>query len=335
MEGGQRMSKIDHERLNTALKKIFPEKAIGPKFVEFPSEINTLMQFEVERQKYMIKIQTLPAVSKWENFRLEKEGKLLKFFTDQKQSNILNVPVPELVYIENDENLLGFRFIVYKFVEGEILYHIWEKLSRDQKYDICIQLGQIMRDIHKVKYDFFGEIEDCGNVTRYPDYKGFLLGILTELVANLRKLAYLPEEILEKSNGFILENINKMNPVLEASLIHCDLHHANIVVNDDGDGEYKISAILDWEWAAADSPLVDLFYTQETMLRDLYLREAFFTEYFGEHRTELNEFNIDKTLLDLIQILDVTAHEWSIREPNSNEITSAETKINSSLSQIP
>ena len=183
------ITKIDHERLITALKHIFPGKSIEPKFVKFSSEINALLQFEVESQKYMIKILTMPAVSKWENYRLEKEGKLMEFFTVQKQKKILNVPVPELVHIENDEELLGFRFIIYKFVEGEILYQIWRKLSRDQKFKICVQLGQIMRDIHKVKYDFFGEIEECEYVTRYSDYKGSLLGVLGDLVTRLGKFS--------------------------------------------------------------------------------------------------------------------------------------------------
>ena len=70
------------------------------------------------------------------------------------------------------------------------------------------------------------------------------------------------------------------------------------------------------------------------MLRDLYLREAFFTAYFEEDRNELHEFKIDKLILNLLQILDVAAHEWSIHIPNFDEISNVVTKINSSLSQI-
>ncbi|MGC9781595.1 MAG: aminoglycoside phosphotransferase family protein [Candidatus Heimdallarchaeota archaeon] len=165
------MNALDHLKVKEIIKEIFKCDTVSD-FVSFPSSVNTLLQFVINNEKYMIKILTLPTLSEWENYRLDKEGKLLEFFS---KHDSLKVPVPELIHIENNVELIGYRFIIYRFVDGQVLWNVWRDLTPQERIPIMKELGKLVRDIHSVKYDWFGELEDIENVSKHSNYKDSML----------------------------------------------------------------------------------------------------------------------------------------------------------------
>ncbi len=200
------MSILDHMQVKEVIKEIFSSDMVSD-FVSFPSSVNTLLQFEINNEKYMIKILTLPTLSEWENYRLDKEGKLLEFFF---KHDSIKVPVPELIHIENNIDRIGFRFIIYRFVDGIVLWNVWRDLTPQERIQIVKELGKIVRDIHSVTYDWFGELEDIGNVSKHSNYKDSMLDWIQELLEKIIEQKSLPIELVKKGQKFIQNNIDKI-----------------------------------------------------------------------------------------------------------------------------
>lgn len=328
------MSTLDQEKVRNVLKKIYNTDEIG-EFVTLPSYVNTVLQFEVNNEKFVIKIMTLPVTSDWEKYRLEKEAKLMDMFTKHRKKKgskySIYVPTPESFYICNDEKLLGYRFIIYRYVEGEILYLIWNNLSKEDKISIAKEYGQIIRDIHKVKYDWYGEIEDCDSVTKHTDYNESVFAYLYKCTKKIRELNKIPEELIIQVEKYIEDNIDKIGFKPESVLVHNDIHGANTIVTKDNNGKYQIAAIVDWEWAASDNPIIDLFYFRDMVLEDKDLEEAFFNEYFHSERLSLDEFTMDYKIYNLFMALDDIAFGDTFFNPTEENINNAINLINENL----
>ncbi|GAH42526.1 unnamed protein product, partial [marine sediment metagenome] len=56
------MSKLDHKKVKEVIKEIFGSNKVS-EFVSFASSVNTLWQYEINDEKYMIKILTLPTLN--------------------------------------------------------------------------------------------------------------------------------------------------------------------------------------------------------------------------------------------------------------------------------
>lgn len=309
------MSSLDHNKVKEIIKKIFDSDKIGD-FVPFPSSVNTLLQFEIKNEKYMIKILTLPTLSEWENHRLDKEGKLLDFFF---KHNSLKVPVPEIIHIENNDELIGYRFIIYRFVDGIVLWSVWRDLSKEEQIRLVKELASIVKEIHSVKYDWFGEIEDIEEVSRHSSYKESTLNWIQELKDSINKKKSLPMDLLEKAQKFIQNNIDKVTYKPVPTLVHNDIHQANVVVKKNDQGNYKIQAIVDWEWACSANLLDDLFWIKDTVLTDKELESTFFLEYFQGERDNLDDFVIDRKISNICLGLDTAASIWDTHHPPTDE----------------
>ena len=309
------MNELDHNKVKGVIKKIFSCNKVSD-FVPFASSVNTLLQFEIDNEKYMIKILTLPTLTEWENHRLDKEGKLLDFFF---KHDTLKVPVPELVHIENNEELIGYKFIIYRFVEGVVLWQAWQDLPQEERIPILKELGGIVREIHSVEYDWFGEIEDIENVSRDSSYKESVLNWIQELKDTIAEQKSLPMELVEKAQKFVQNNIDKVTYKPKPTLVHNDIHQANIVVKKDEQGSYKIQAIVDWEWDCSGNLLDDLFWINDMVLGTEELKSAFFLEYFQSERDNIDDFVLDRKISNIGLGLDSAAYIWPNHPPTEEE----------------
>ena len=317
------MSTLDHKKVKEIIKKIFKCTKVSD-FVSFPSSVNTLLQFEIKNEKYMIKILTLPTLAEWENYRLEKEGKLLEFFS---KHDSLSVPVPELVHIENNEELIGYKFIIYRFVEGVVLWNVWGDLSLEERIPIMKELGRIVRDIHTVEYDWYGEIEDMESISKSSTYKESILDWMRELREKIGEQESLPVNLVENAEKFVQKNIDNILYKPKPTLVHNDIHQANIIVKKNKQGIYKIQAIVDWEWACSTSALDDIFWIKDMVLVDKDLEKAFFFEYFQGERDNIDDFVLDRKIFNIGIALDSAAYIWPNHPPTEEEVEEVKRSI--------
>jgi aminoglycoside phosphotransferase (APT) family kinase protein len=87
----------------------------------------------------------------------------------------------------------------------------------------------------------------------------------------------------------------------QTSLVHSDFGNRNILVNEVG-GQWKVVAVLDWEFAFSGSPLLDIGHFLRYERRDAPLREPYFSQAFVEHGGYLPE-----NWWEIVRVIDLTA----------------------------
>lgn len=259
---------------------------------------------------------------------MEKEGKLLEFFF---KHNSLKVPVPELIHIENNVELIGYRFIIYRFVDGQVLWNVWRDLSQLERIPIMKELGKLVRDIHSVKYDWFGELENIENVSKHSTYKESILDWIQELLEKISEQKPIPIELAERAQKYIQNNIDKITYKPKPTLVHNDIHQANLIVKKNKQGVFKIQALVDWEWACSTSALDDVFWIKDMVLEDKELEKAFFLEYFQGNRDNIDDFVLERKIFDIGIALDTAAYIWPNHSPTDDEVNKVKRSIEDNI----
>ena len=87
----------------------------------------------------------------------------------------------------------------------------------------------------------------------------------------------------------------------DSCLVHSDFGNRNILVNE-VNGQWKVVAVLDWEFSFSGSPLLDVGHFLRYELLEAPLREPYFSQSFVEHGGHLPE-----NWRDIVRVIDLTA----------------------------
>ena len=104
----------------------------------------------------------------------------------------------------------------------------------------------------------------------------------------------------------------------ESSLVHNDFGNRNIMVRE-ANGRWQVAAILDWEFASAGSPLVDVGHFLRYERPERPLREPFFSRAYVEHGGVLP----DNWEL-LVKLIDLTDLAKCLEQPDLPDDVAAE-----------
>lgn len=210
------------------------------------------------------------------------------------------VPLPEVYFVGDCE---GYRFAITAYMTGMSLSDLLLQYPSENIHAIMVQAGQILGAIQKYHFPTAGFLDADLKVvqpTSTQDYMTFAQVCLAhptvlEQIGNesIRKIA----ECLEKYSSLFPGGD-------QTNLVHADYDPANILV-DKIEGQWKITAILDWEFAHSGSTLCDI----ANMLRYAHHMPPIFEESFlqglKEKGVELPEnWRISIQLLNLLALLD-------------------------------
>jgi len=146
------------------------------------------------------------------------------------------VKVPEVLYE-------GPSLLILEFLNGQILEEVPE-YSR--------LAGIAIAQFSSRTFDSRGRIEEDGSISAF-DFGG-LQGFIDECLGNVEVL-----EILgETRKGRLLPLLRNKSHLIEelgaeACLVHGDFNPTNILIH-----EKKLSGIIDWEYALAGTPFMDI-----------------------------------------------------------------------------
>jgi aminoglycoside phosphotransferase (APT) family kinase protein len=166
------------------------------------------------------------------------------------------VPVPTVIA----EDFFGLHaFALIEFIEGTLLSDSLGLLDAADLTNVAAEAGAALRGIHSFdlgKTGFFDE-----NFVFNPAFENFGGGLHHYICSNLsagRVRERLGETLAERA----LEQVRAKREVYwsvpnSTRLIHCDYNLKNILIRKVG-SVWKIAGVLDWEFAMAGSPLVDI-----------------------------------------------------------------------------
>ena len=183
----------------------------------------------------------------------------------------LSVPAPDILLADDSKRLLPLNFILMTKLDGSRLGQLEKDLTSEQLASAYAQIGQLLREFHRVPMEAFGYIGPTGIWTAHPSNHDYLTHQFQ------RKLKEFTErggsaELAQRVSGHVAERAQLFIGCSQAVLCHNDLHAGNLlatIVN----GEPRLTGVVDFEGALAGDPLMDvakaLYYLDEPCTRAL------------------------------------------------------------------
>jgi len=193
------------------------------------------------------------------------------------------LPVPELVWSEQDPGPLGAPFLIVRKVDGVLGGDMWQVDPEVCDESTARDLARILARIHTFdtsKPGFQGALKFPGTAHDHP---------MKALLANIRGLLaskkMYPTPALESTLCWLEANIP---PAAKPALVHADVSFHNIMVKDK-----KVSCLLDWELSHIGDPIEDLSYVR-LCIEQLMPWDEFLAEYQkhggGAYSDEVGEY---------------------------------------------
>jgi aminoglycoside phosphotransferase (APT) family kinase protein len=180
---------------------------------------------------------------------LKKELSVLKRVHDA-------VPVPAVFA----EDFSGPRpFALLEFIEGGLLSDSLGSLGDADLTRLAFEVGSCLHAIHSFDLGQAGFFDE--KFVFNPVFKNFGGGFYEYICSNLvsgRVRERLGETLAADALQYVQANRDAYWSIPNATrLIHCDYNLKNILLGKTG-AVWKVAGVLDWEFAMAGSPLVDI-----------------------------------------------------------------------------
>lgn len=210
----------------------------------------------------------------------------------------------------------GNTFALFDFVPGVTLRDMLKDASIEEMNQIMFQVGELLGVVSSIEFDRDGFFDRNLEVVdeMYPsDMKKY---ILEWLESNSVKGA-LSKEKIEAIKGLAEKYEEEFSLQGKASLVHADFDPANILVKK-LEGNWKVIAILDWEFAFAGPKMFDI----ANMLRYAHKMPDVFTASFIEGVQSKGvvlpvNYAYQVNLLNLFSLLDCLNRMELDKKPNA------------------
>ncbi len=205
------------------------------------------------------------------------------------------IPAPKILAFYFPENKKEEGYMVLEKFSGQSLDVIWDSLEREDKLSITVKIGKLLKDIHSIKFDSFGEIEENGYIEKDSPFK-FRDAKKTNI--NKCKRVHLKDQLryisrtslydiasdkfLKDYLDYILNNRELLEYEGKPCLNHGDFFPGHIFVIKKGK-EYFIEGIIDFEFACSFNPENDFVKLHRSGFFHISeLKEAFEKGYGSE-----------------------------------------------------
>lgn len=194
-------------------------------------------------------------------------------YREQKLAELLKhaVPIPEVYFVGECE---GYRFAITEYMPGISLRDLLLNHPNDSIESVMLQAGQMLASIQQVQFPMVGFFDADLKVSQPITKQDYLTFVQTCLAHPT-----VVEQIGPESISHIKEYHEKYSALLldetQSHLVHADYDPANILV-DKIEEKWKITSILDWEFAHSGPTLLDV----ANMLRYAHHMPPIFEEAF-------------------------------------------------------
>jgi aminoglycoside phosphotransferase (APT) family kinase protein len=179
---------------------------------------------------------------------------LHKFRTEKCAYDLLRggeLPVPELLALDESRELVPYAFVVMTRLPGETVYDSWTGLDGRTREQLAFEAGRYQALLHQRTLPAFGSL---GRLAEggFPTWTAYL----EDYVARHSRQAR-DEDLLDATTTTRVEQLlarfqRLMAAVTTGCLLHSDYHFENILQQ-----EGRITGIIDFEWAMSGDPVFD------------------------------------------------------------------------------
>lgn len=236
-------------------------------------------------------------------YREQKLGALLK----------QTIPVPLTYFIGEVD---GYHFAITEFLPGILLRDL---LLSDTPHDISAimyDVGEVLSKIAIHEFPQAGFFDKDLNVIPHTSLEAYLIDFANDCLRHKTVISVLSPDIIDDIKKIFDKYGHLFPDESEKHLVHADFDPANILVNEIN-GAWKVSGILDWEFAFSGPVLCDV----ANMLRYAHKMPPEFQDAFLHGLTSggislPENWHITIQLLNLLALLDCLKRSDPKNKPN-------------------
>lgn len=203
-------------------------------------------------QSYCVSAATADGPARWV-MRVEPEFGVIPPYDIAREYRLIEaagragIPAPGVLHLEEDASVIGGRFMLMTYVEGEVYRNMDQRLAADPGLLARIQENfvEMLARIHEMPQD----VLPC-----HADGREAARAAVAVCRGRLAKTELLPSPIFRHA----LDVLDRHAPPAQRlALLHGDYRLPNLKWQDGA-----ISGVLDWELARVGDPLSDIAFTQ-------------------------------------------------------------------------
>lgn len=164
-----------------------------------------------------------------------------------------DLPVPEPIHFEPDEDELGFPYAFFTYLPGTPLDDLLPLASADQRRAAAREMGELLARIHAVRLERVGRLSRLSPES-WGSYFGRRMRRRLEPHARDGLITHAEVDVLAERAGAIRLD--------QPRLLHMDFRAANMLARLDG-GSLRITGIVDAANSLAGDPMFDLARSDE------------------------------------------------------------------------
>lgn len=177
--------------------------------------------------------------------QFKKEIEVLHFVMNR-------IPVPKVIATNYS---CETPFAILEYTEGILFSSALESADEHSNCKMSFSIGHILSVIHSFDMGGSGFFNDKFEFTeRFNNFGKAYFDYMIKCLELKHVTERMGSELHKKINDLIEHNMDMLTSLSGAErLIHCDFNGKNIVMSNN-----KVRAVLDWEFASAGHPLVDI-----------------------------------------------------------------------------
>ena len=157
------------------------------------------------------------------HWKMQKEVAVIDLVQDR-----LGVPAPKILFADDSKRLLGLNFIVMTKLDGLVLGRLESTLAPAQRVSAYAQIGQLLRDFHRIPMEAFGYIGPNGIWTAHATNRAYLTYQFQRKLVEFRERGG-DAVLAARIKAHVAERAGLFDACTQAVLCHNDLHAGNLL----------------------------------------------------------------------------------------------------------
>lgn len=226
------------------------------------------------------------------------------------------IPVPRFLHINEDKTIIPYPYAVMEYIEGHLFRDVILEGNETAIKDCAYQAGQILTHISSFDFKTPGFFESDLKIKPFEENQTFY-DLISSFLAETQIIDCMGKDLIERLAFIVKQNKEALIELSEHhNLTHADYDPSNMLVKFEN-GRWKITAILDWEFALSSTYFMDM----GLMLRYAPQLPSFYQESFVQGIKDMNpsflpqDWEIRAKLVDILSLLSLCSSENKEHRP--------------------